>query len=356
MVKNFYLPDALRCPICGAALTHEGGSLYCGGERRHTYDIAKEGYVNLLPPGRAKNAKTGDSAEMIRAREVFLGGGGYDRYSREAMEFASGFMSFQQTPVGSSEPAGSRSCNGSNLKLNAAEDRPARLLAIDAGCGEGRHTVNMALTLAERLGVSVTAIGFDASKHGAAAAAKRYVKKGIDFSDFSLSGHTPKGGTLVGQTSASAKEVPKYACPGGPGIRAMFAAANIFAMPVADSSADIMTSLFAPLPDAEALRVLKPGGVLLICAAGEGHLYEMRQLLYREAIPSGGGAVVPEGFRTVGETTVEYTLELDSREEIMSLFTMTPFYHNAPMEGRERLERLNGLNVTVQVRCTVAKK
>ena len=68
-IKNFYLPKFVRCPICGAALTREGGSLYCGGERRHTYDIAKEGYVNLLPPGRAKNARTGDGADMIRARE-----------------------------------------------------------------------------------------------------------------------------------------------------------------------------------------------------------------------------------------------------------------------------------------------
>ena len=44
----------LRCPLCGGVLLREGGSLLCDGHggRRHCYDVAKEGYVNLLPPGK----------------------------------------------------------------------------------------------------------------------------------------------------------------------------------------------------------------------------------------------------------------------------------------------------------------
>ena len=297
-IKNFYLPPFLRCPLCGAALSVDGGSLYCGGERRHTYDIAKEGYVNLLPPGRAKNARTGDGADMIRARENFLALGGYDRYSSEAALFAAGFI----------DPS-----------VCSADDA---FTVIDAGCGEGRHTVNMAAAFAEALGCFVDILGVDASKFGAQAAAKKYVKNGSH----------------------------------GQMINPCFVAGNIFSLPVADSSADVLTSLFAPLPGDEAGRVLKKGGLIVICAAGGGHLAEMRSVLYENPVPSGGGAVVPDGFTVVGETVIEYPLELSSPEDIMALFTMTPFYHNAPPVGRAKLEALTQLTVTVQVKCTVAKK
>ena len=36
------------CPLCGAALSRNGGAYVCPG--RHSFDVAKEGYVHLLPP------------------------------------------------------------------------------------------------------------------------------------------------------------------------------------------------------------------------------------------------------------------------------------------------------------------
>lgn len=70
------LADALgciECPGCGLPLAEEGGALRC--ESGHTYDIARQGYVNLLPGG--ASAGTADTAEMVAAREVFLGKGHY---------------------------------------------------------------------------------------------------------------------------------------------------------------------------------------------------------------------------------------------------------------------------------------
>ncbi|MEV4758064.1 putative RNA methyltransferase [Micromonospora sp. NPDC049559] len=67
----------LRCPLCreplapGAAGTAR--TLRC--PRGHSFDIARQGYVNLLA-GRAPHP--GDSAEMVAAREEFLGAGHYD--------------------------------------------------------------------------------------------------------------------------------------------------------------------------------------------------------------------------------------------------------------------------------------
>lgn len=61
----------LRCPACGAALAQQAGALTCAN--RHSYDIAREGYVNLLAGHREPG--TADSPEMMRARDAFLGTG-----------------------------------------------------------------------------------------------------------------------------------------------------------------------------------------------------------------------------------------------------------------------------------------
>jgi 23S rRNA (guanine745-N1)-methyltransferase len=67
--------EYLACPHCGQALalTEGGRALRCSG--RHTFDVAKQGYANLLP-GDAHTG-TGDTAAMVAAREAFLGAGHY---------------------------------------------------------------------------------------------------------------------------------------------------------------------------------------------------------------------------------------------------------------------------------------
>jgi 23S rRNA (guanine745-N1)-methyltransferase len=58
--------DLLRCPVCGGALGEAGGALRCAAG--HSFDIARQGYVNLVP-GRA------DTPEMVEARDAFLRAG-----------------------------------------------------------------------------------------------------------------------------------------------------------------------------------------------------------------------------------------------------------------------------------------
>ena len=37
----------LRCPLCGGAFSRKDNSLVC--EKRHCYDIARQGHVNFVP-------------------------------------------------------------------------------------------------------------------------------------------------------------------------------------------------------------------------------------------------------------------------------------------------------------------
>jgi len=61
----------LACPYCGAGLARDRGSLRCG--TGHAFDIARQGYVSLLPAG-AKGGG-GDTVAMVRARGDFLAAG-----------------------------------------------------------------------------------------------------------------------------------------------------------------------------------------------------------------------------------------------------------------------------------------
>ena len=64
------------CPVCGEALSQNGRTLQCA--HRHSFDLAKEGYVNLLA-GRSKSGDSiGDSRAMARARHLFLERGYFD--------------------------------------------------------------------------------------------------------------------------------------------------------------------------------------------------------------------------------------------------------------------------------------
>ena len=76
----------LACPHCGGGLADAGASLRC--DSGHVFDVARQGYVNLLPP----QAETGtaDTPEMVAVRHELLRAGHYapiaDAVARRAAE------------------------------------------------------------------------------------------------------------------------------------------------------------------------------------------------------------------------------------------------------------------------------
>ncbi len=65
--------DLLACPHCSAPLSALERSLNCVSG--HTFDVARQGYVNLSPAAAPASA---DTVAMVAARERFLATGGYD--------------------------------------------------------------------------------------------------------------------------------------------------------------------------------------------------------------------------------------------------------------------------------------
>lgn len=282
-------------------LVREGRSIVCtGGAKRHTYDVAKEGYVNLLPPGKGKNAHTGDDSAMVRARVSFLATGTYGRISDGVAD------------------------------IIAEGVQDGHLVIVDAGCGEGYHSCRYTKRLAEG-GRQVLLAAFDASKHASAAGAKLSVREGI----------APKEGVLA---------------PFDGNAHAMFMTGNIFSLPIADESADAVVSMFAPIAWEENRRILKKGGVLVAVASGEDHLLEMRRIIYDEVIKKAPDIAAGEGFELVRREEILYEAQLDSSETIMALFGMTPFAYKTSREAAERLAALESLGVSVNAEVFVFRK
>lgn len=64
-----------QCPHCNHPLRLENQNWRCCNG--HSFDRAKEGYVNLLPVQQKRSREPGDSAEMLNARRRFLEAGYY---------------------------------------------------------------------------------------------------------------------------------------------------------------------------------------------------------------------------------------------------------------------------------------
>lgn len=138
---------SFRCPICHGPLRRQDHSLYC--PNRHCFDLAKSGYVNLLPANRMHSKLPGDNKLMVQGRNSFLNRGYYapllDALREEVREILSNH----------GEP-----CEENHFTF------------LDAGCGEGYYTAGMAEELAEKV-PAFTALGVDISKTALALAAKR---------------------------------------------------------------------------------------------------------------------------------------------------------------------------------------
>lgn len=127
------------CPICGAPLARASGTYRCAGG--HSYDIAREGYVHLLPANRKHSRQPGDDREMAAARTRFLSADWY-RHLLDA------------------------------LCAQALRYTGSAPVFLDAGCGEGYYTAGIVEAL-EQSGRQVQAAGVDLSKFALRKAARR---------------------------------------------------------------------------------------------------------------------------------------------------------------------------------------
>lgn len=127
----------LLCPICGDQLNTEGKRYVCA--QNHSFDVARQGYVNLLTVQQKHSLNPGDTREQVLSRREFLEAGFYAPIARTLIETAK--------------------------TLNVSGQ------ILDVGCGEGYYSSRLADALESPL------TGLDISKEAVRCAAAKYKGK-----------------------------------------------------------------------------------------------------------------------------------------------------------------------------------
>ncbi|QPQ34013.1 MULTISPECIES: putative RNA methyltransferase [unclassified Lysinibacillus] len=119
------------CPICQESMqVYEQGRLTCSAN--HSFDIAKQGYVNML----THSAASKYSKDLFESRKTIIDSGLYDPLEEKIAEL-----------IGEAKTV------------------------LDTGCGEGSH---LARIMTQKQGIG---IGIDIAKEGILAAARHYPKQ-----------------------------------------------------------------------------------------------------------------------------------------------------------------------------------
>ncbi len=131
--------DALACPLDGEPLNQSGTCWRCPAG--HSFDVARQGYLHLLPVQKKRSLDPGDSKDMVAARRRFLNAGFYQPIAETVNKAVT-------TRAGDTKP----------------------LACLDAGCGEGYYLRQLAASNMDR---SLALVGVDISKWAILAAAKQ---------------------------------------------------------------------------------------------------------------------------------------------------------------------------------------
>lgn len=184
---------------------------------------------------------------------------------------------------------------------------------IDAGCGEGYYSERIAADFP-----SAYVFGADLSKHAVHRASVRRNIRG--------------------------------------GNNSFYAVSSIFSLPVASNASNCVLSMFAPIAEDEIMRVLKDGGYLIVGAAGNNHLYDLKKAIYDEVHLNDDRADLPHKMKLVDKINVSYKAAIHNNEDLMRLFGMTPYRFRTSEKSMNILKSLNSLDVEVNVDFYVYKK
>jgi 23S rRNA (guanine745-N1)-methyltransferase len=131
----------LACPVCDESLQGAERTFRCANG--HTFDVARDGYVNLLLAQHRRSKDPGYSKQMIASRRAFFEAAHYRRLADEIAALIVSYLS----------------------------DRPDAIV-LDAGCGEGYYLRSLRDRLADDRDHEAALCGIDISKHAIQVAAR----------------------------------------------------------------------------------------------------------------------------------------------------------------------------------------
>ena len=204
-----------------------------------------------------------------------------------------------------------RPCADALAEMLAKHLAPNDGLVLDAGCGEGYYT-----EILVRNGFSC--LGFDLSRAAVDAASKRMARA-------------------------------EHEC-------GFFGVGSVFDLPVKESSCAAIVNIFAPCAENEFLRVLRPGGILLVAYAGPEHLMGLKRAIYDTTKENDGRADLPIQMKKIDELRVQTIIRVCGEAQIQNLFAMTPYYWRTSPSDAEKLRGMTELKTEVDMIFSVYQK
>ena len=295
------------CPLCQSPLQPAADTWRCDGslnpkQTSHSFDVARQGYVNLLPVQQKKSKAPGDSQASIEARKRFLNSGHYQPLQTvicQQMEQLLAQNKIISEPITSSITS----------STTTHDKNPVNWL--DIGCGEGYYTQAMAQMSADSM---TTLIAADISKPALVELAK--VSKAAGQLWYQQHKDEAEKTTVIYPLVTSAAHLP---------LRAQ--------------SVTGISSIFSPiLPEAFA-KVLVDGGYLIIAKPDVGHLATMREALFDSVREHDSDKFLQEltPYFTLIQTRRVSTEMTLAASDLADLLTMTPYAYRARSEKRQAL-------------------
>lgn len=304
MPKAFVYPalrstrDNFKCPNCDQALILQEDAqpqtYRCNNQ--HSFDLAREGYLNLLLAQHKRSRNPGDSDDMIRSRQRFLNAGYYQPLSDAIVA------------------AVAKAASGTEQSV------------LDLGCGEGYYMQQ--LRIASEKSISEKA----SSKKGISEKTPTKLKLfGMDISKFAV------------RLAAKRK------------MDARLAVDSVYNIPLFENRIDTAISVFSPISVEETARVLKPGGKLIMVGPGAEHLSGLTALIYEQSLPHGGNTAGLDNaiqFKLLEQIEIKQTIVV-SGSDILDLLKMTPYYWHSRPEQQEMLAKLDKLETLIHFNITI---
>ncbi|MFA6901257.1 MAG: methyltransferase domain-containing protein [Desulfurivibrionaceae bacterium] len=284
------MPSILQCAVCREPLLATANGYQCAA--MHSFDTARQGYVNLVLAHNKHSKEPGDDPEMIQSRRRFLDLGYYNQVS-------DGINASITTAL--SELLSTSGCS-----------------MLDAGCGEGFYLQRLKQAMA----------------HGNTAQLP-ITYHGVDVSKFAVRQATQRDRTMAWFV-ASINDLPFL-------DGSLDLVLNVF------SPAHILE--FARiLKQSGSLVFVSPGPRHL------NGLREIIYPVTREHEAPSITDKAKELFSPAAVCRITYPLELTSSQTIMDLLAMTPYYWNIDRQTKAKVAALERLQLDVDVEIRVFKK
>ena len=138
--------------------------------------------------------------------------------------------------------------------------------------------------------------------------------------------------------------------------KASFAVCSVFHLPVKDECFDIVMSIFCPYSAEEFARVTKKNGYVIAVTPGKRHLYEMKELVYENPYENAEEGYLLPDFNLVKSVKVTADIVLESNEDIVSLWKMTPYYHKTSQSANQKLFNCDRIETVIDFMVNVYQK